>query len=207
VVAIVGWTIFAIAAAIALAAVIPGNDALMAALLTGSAGAFLTIRRLRRHQAPGATTKLIADSDQQAPEPSRAVQVGEPGIDEAASSTNVALNPLALEAQRALALRRPSAVSPPATSLVTPRAIWSRRLVGALAGVLMTFLVFLPAGTPDAAELTFALSMFTILGGLIVGWGLRSGGSPRLILAGEVILGVGIGAAVGFALVFIVPLL
>lgn len=207
-IAIVVWAIVAIPVAIALTNVMPADSALAAALFGGGTGAYLTIRRLRHRLVPAAPTESIADSDQLAPEPLDRVHPSAGSIDQAhvASTPDIASNALALEAERALALSRRPAVEA-VTAAATPRTMWSMRLVGALVGILITFLVFVPAGAPDGGEVTFALSLFTIIGGLTIGSGLRNLGSPRMSLAGEVIFGLGIGAAVGFAWLFIIPLI
>lgn len=95
----------------------------------------------------------------------------------------------------------------PAARAVQPVAIWVTRLIGALLGVLLTFVVFVPAGARDAAEVTFALSLFAIIGGFSLAGALRGRGSPRLSVLGEGFLGYAIGSGVGFALVFFTPIL
>jgi hypothetical protein len=80
---------------------------------------------------------------------------------------------------------------------------WAVLVGGALFGLLVTFAVYVPAGAPDAGEVTFAFCLFTILGGVGLGWALHHG---RLAPAGKAFLGLGIGAAIGFVLVFVAPL-
>jgi hypothetical protein len=77
-------------------------------------------------------------------------------------------------------------------------------LGGAIAGLLLTFLVYVPAGAPDAAEVTFALGLFTIGGGLGIGWVLRY---TPFMAAGRAFLGLALGALLGFVLVFFTPIL
>ena len=86
-----------------------------------------------------------------------------------------------------------------------PRARWSSRFAGVLLGILLTWLAYVPAGAPDAGEVTFALSLFTIIGGFAIGAGLRAIPNPRVSLFGEAVLGLGIGAVVGFVSVFVIP--
>jgi hypothetical protein len=89
-----------------------------------------------------------------------------------------------------------------AASTVQPITTWLARLVGALVGVLLTFVVLVPAGAPDAAEVTFALSLFAIIGGFGLAAALRGRDSPRLSVIGEGFLGYAIGSGIGFVLVF-----
>jgi hypothetical protein len=64
-----------------------------------------------------------------------------------------------------------------------------------LVGLILFFAVYLPAGEPDAAEVTFLLSLVTIGGGLLLGWVFWTGRYPRI---GSALLGIGVGVAIGF---------
>ena len=81
---------------------------------------------------------------------------------------------------------------------------WALLIGGIVLGLALTFAVYVPAGEPDAAEVTFGLSLLTIGGGIGLGRALRGG---RFAPAGRVFLGLAIGAAIGFVLVFFTPIL
>ncbi len=74
-------------------------------------------------------------------------------------------------------------------------------------GTLITVLVYVPAGEPDAGEVTWSLALFTVIAGWIIGSSLRDSGSPRAFLAGEAIRGLGIGSAIGLALLLFISLI
>jgi hypothetical protein len=57
---------------------------------------------------------------------------------------------------------------------ISPSAKWSFRFAGALLGIVLTWLVYVPAGAPDGGAVTFALSLFTIIPGFAIGARLRA---------------------------------
>lgn len=79
------------------------------------------------------------------------------------------------------------------------------RLAGAVAGTLLV-LVSAFNSPPDAGDAIFALALFTMIGGWVLG-GWRRSDSPKVSVAGETLLGVGIGAGIGLALLFIIPMI
>jgi hypothetical protein len=202
--AIVGWTIIGLLLVIPLGVVVPPDLALAAGLLASGSGAYLTMFRPRRPGSRTGTTELIATSDEHAEVLPGGGQPSPAGIDhpDAAPATDISLNPLAVEAEQALAMSRGRAL--PALAAPARRAIWTMRSAGALGAIVATYLVFL---TPDSAEATFALSLFTIIGGATIGQGLRKVDSPKLALAGEAILGLGIGAALAMGWLFAIPII
>ena len=68
-------------------------------------------------------------------------------------------------------------------------------------------LLYVPMGSPDAAEITFTFGLLTIVAGLGVGLPLGRNADPRVAKTGDAVLGVGLGAAIGFLLVFFTPFL
>jgi len=84
-------------------------------------------------------------------------------------------------------------------------AKWSSVLVGALIGIGLTWLVYVPAGAPDGGRVTFALSLLTMIAGFVIGARLRTRPAATISLFGEAILGLGIGALIGLASFFVIP--
>lgn len=80
-------------------------------------------------------------------------------------------------------------------------------LMGAALGIIVSFLVYVPAGAPDAAELTFVFGLFTVGAGVAFGMVMRTSTAAALAFIGEALLGLGIGAAIAFVLIFFTPLL
>ena len=85
------------------------------------------------------------------------------------------------------------------------RARWPSIFAGALLGIALTWLVYVPAGARDGGRLTFALSLLTIIAAFVIGDRLRKRPTPTSSLFGEAILGLGIGAVIGFASFFVIP--
>src|SRR5437867_2246670 len=155
---IVGWTIVGLVLLIPLAAVLPRDLALAAGLLAGGTGAYVTLVRTRRLGSPKATTEPIANRDQHAELPLEGMQPTQSGIDPPGAATPAdPSNPLALEAKQVIAMSR-GAIPMVATPAMS-RTIWSWRLGGVLMGILITVLVYFPAGEPDAGEVTWALAL------------------------------------------------
>lgn len=76
-------------------------------------------------------------------------------------------------------------------------------IAGTLIGLAVSWFIFVPAGRPDAAEITLALNVLTIGVAATIALFMDS---PRFATARKVSLGVSVGSVIAFGLIFLTPL-
>ena len=76
-------------------------------------------------------------------------------------------------------------------------------ILGTLIGLAVSWFVYVPAGRPDAAEVTLGLGVLTIGVAATLAWLL---GSPRFASVRKVVFGVAVGSMIAFGLIFFTPL-
>ena len=76
-------------------------------------------------------------------------------------------------------------------------------IAGTLIGLAVSWFVYVPAGRPDVAEITFGLNVLTIAVAATIALFVDS---PRFATARKVSLGVSVGSVIAFGLIFLTPL-